>query len=404
MSITDRNKKYSSYSAEDFLQDDYFINSIIKPTRESEIFWEKAVKEKTIHIDDYKAARYFIDSVQIKTAQISNEEIFTLWEDIEIRNKQNLQRKRKRLYIFISSVAGIVAVFISLFSLKNTFYKVPKKIPLSYNIEDVKTPETQTNGIQLILAQNEKVSLEGDDAEIIYHDGEIAINNSDTYLKKKQKAIANEIIYNQLIVPKGKRSLLTFAEGTKLWVNAGTRVVYPSAFSADKREIFIDGEAYLEVSHNQNSPFIVKTKELEVEVLGTSFNIMAYEKDTIRQIVLVSGSVKINMDKGENRVLAPTEMFTLEQGKVDVKSVDTEEYTSWRHGLYQYKSEKLGIILKRLSNYYGKEIECNRIASTFKCTGKLDLKDDLFLVISGISKTVPIECDTIDGKYIITNK
>jgi ferric-dicitrate binding protein FerR (iron transport regulator) len=301
-------------------------------------------------------------------------------------------------------MTGIAAVFAVLFVWNHMPEKSSVKT-LAYDIEDVHVPETAATDIQLILAGNETVSLEGKDAEIAYREDGIEINDQGSSMKKEQTLSEQSVTYNQLIVPKGKRSMLTFAEGSRIWVNAGTRIVYPAVFDKKTREIYVDGEAYLEVSRNEDCPFLVKTKDFNVEVLGTSFNIMAYEKDTVQNVVLVSGIVKIHAeDHVKETVLSPNEMYANSKGASEVKTVNVEDYISWKSGIYQYDSENLGTILKRLSRYYGQEISCMPQSAGLKCSGKLDLKDELEAVLNGIAQTAPVVCQYSDGKYVITNQ
>ncbi|GHV47845.1 hypothetical protein FACS1894181_02160 [Bacteroidia bacterium] len=91
-------------------------------------------------------------------------------------------------------------------------------------------------------------------------------------------------------------------------------------------------------------------------------------------------------------------------GLPEVKTVDVDVYISWKSGIYQYESETLGVILTRLSQYYGQEISCSPQSACLKCSGKLDLKDDLDEVLSGIAKTAPVICHFSENKYLITNK
>lgn len=139
-------------------------------------------------------------------------------------------------------------------------------------------------------------------------------------------------------------------------------------------------------------------------MLGTSFNVTAYEKDTLQSVVIVSGSVKVNTGGKQKAILSPNDMLTFSEDRQQIKKVNVDDYISWRLGIYQYNSENLGAILTRLSRYYGQEIECSMQASRFKCSGKLDLKDDLLTVLNGITQTVPVKCNIDNGKYMITNK
>ncbi len=249
--------------------------------------------------------------------------------------------------------------------------------------------------------------IEGDNAEIIYAKDGITINNQKKEILANKESEKKQTNYNQLIIPLGRRSIFTFSEGTRMWVNAGSRVVYPSTFDKEKREIYVDGEVYLDVTHNETCPFIVKIKDYNIKVLGTSFNITAYEKDNHASVILESGSVQINSNNSDNKketFLSPNENVHCRSGTPLVRKVNTYDYTSWRDGIYQYNNENLGAILIRLSRYYGTKIEYNESVSVLKCSGKLELKEELSQVLNGIAKTAPIKCHFENNKYIVTNK
>jgi hypothetical protein len=389
MSADDKTIKNKICPVDELLQDEYFIHSMIMPTPESEIYWKKAVQEGGVDVDDYELACYFLDSVKAKPQYVVNEEIYDLWERIEFENKQYLKRQKKYFYYCLSAMTGIAAIFIIAFLWYKATYDLPEEVlTISKNIEDVTPPNISNPDIQLILAEDKRVSLEGKEADIIYNENSIAINSKETGYRNEHTG--QRTVYNQLIVPFGKRSMLTFAEGTKIWVNAGTRVVYPATFDKVKREIFVDGEVFLDVVPDKECPFIVKTKKHIVEVLGTSFNITAYEKDTIHNVVLVSGAVKISSPEDKTTVLSPNQLFTYTNGISTIQTVNVDEYISWKSGIYQYDSERLGVLLQRLSRYYGKEIRYTEPISQLKCSGKLDLRDDLQQILSGIARMAPI--------------
>ena len=90
------------------------------------------------------------------------------------------------------------------------------------------------------------------------------------------------------------RSSLTFSDGTKIWVNSGSKVIYPVSFEKKKREIYVEGEVYLDVTHDTSWPFVVRTQQVDVKVLGTSFNVSAYKDDSNMQVTLVEGKVEVN--------------------------------------------------------------------------------------------------------------
>ncbi|WP_085535928.1 FecR family protein [Massilibacteroides vaginae] len=394
-------EKYKFYSAEEFLQDDFFIQSMIHPSDDSVLFWNEAIAQDIIDKEEYAVAHLFICSSQEKRERITQEEMFDLWEDIELRNKDFLKKKEQRLNIYYS-ISAVIAVLLACGFL--FFQPIFFPLDLRSAIEHIDVVDSTSSDIKLILADNKTLSLVGQEADILYNEKGIEINNQETDIKNTQLTSRGAIAYNQLVVPVGKRSMLTLTDGSKIWVNSGTRVVYPVFFDKKKREVFVDGEIFLDVYPMKRKPFIVKTKDHQLEVLGTSFNLTAYERDTVQNIVLVSGSLKVKSQNKKEIVLSPNEMYTYSNGIRQVKTINVEEYISWRNGIYQYQSEQLGIILTRLSRYYGKEINYTDDVSHLRFSGKLDLKDDLSVILKGIATTAPIAYESRSGKYMISKK
>ena len=154
--------------------------------------------------------------------------------------------------------------------------------------------------IQLVLS-DKLIPISGQESQIEYDaKGTVAVNSEKIADVSLNSANSSKRLpeFNQLIVPNGKRSTLILEDGTKLWVNAGSRIVYPVTFADKKREIYVNGEVFLEVTPDKKRPFIVKTKEMDVQVLGTSFNVMAYETDESSSVVLVTGAVQVNPSDG----------------------------------------------------------------------------------------------------------
>lgn len=393
--------RYKGFSAEDLLLDDYFIDSMTNPTVESDTFWKKVVHDGILSYADYQQACYLFDSIQVQPDAISGEEINHLWENIHHANHTlKLAKKKKRNY-FLFWTIGSVASFFLLFFAYIELTSSTSEPDISSAIEQVVAPTGPVTDVQLILANNELITFDEKEVDITYDDENIAVNDT----KLKNQTQTNEsVVYNQLIVPKGKRSTLTFGDGSKIWINAGTRVVYPVAFAGSEREIYVDGEVFLDISRDENRPFIVKSKEFQVEVLGTSFNFMAYESDDVHHVVLVSGTVKVRSESTQEAVLSPSDMFLYENSNSSVQKVNVNDYISWKTGMYQYKSERLDVIMKRLSRYYGEEIACEPEVAHLKCTGKLDLKDDLNVVLKGITQTAPINYKKENERYVIVNK
>ena len=135
-------------------------------------------------------------------------------------------------------------------------------------------------------------------------------------------------------------------------MNAGSKLAYPTEFGKAIREIYVDGEIYIEVAEDEKRPFVIKTEQMDIQVLGTKFNVSAYKADMIKSVVLLSGSVSISSDINRKEIiLNPNQMYSALENTCSVESVDANVYILWTQGLYQFESEELGNILTRLERY-----------------------------------------------------
>ena len=146
-------------------------------------------------------------------------------------------------------------------------------------------------------------------------------------------------------------------DGTKVWLNQSSVLKYPRAFEGKERHVYLDGEAYFEVNKTGH-PFIVSTQGMQIEVLGTTFNISAYPGEEY-QATLVSGSVKVDTGEGQSLVLKPSQQASLipGSGNIQVRTVDTAFYTSWVKGKINFKDQRLEDIMRILSRWYNIEVD-----------------------------------------------
>ena len=164
-------------------------------------------------------------------------------------------------------------------------------------------------------------------------------------------------------------------------------------------QIHVDGEVYMEVYPDKERPFIVKSKKMDVQVLGTKFNISTYESNQEVSVVLVSGKVNVRTDNSIETVLDPSDRLTYEKGTTDIKKVNVENYISWKDGFYTFDNECFSIVLDKLSNYYGKKITYSGAVGSLRCSGSLNLDEDMIKVLTGLGSTMPIDF-TIEREYI----
>lgn len=207
---------------------------------------------------------------------------------------------------------------------------------------------------ELILANGEVVKLRREAQE-----EQVApriVNTGETleYERRKTGTSHDTVRKNTIYVPFGGEYNIRLSDGTRIWVNEGTRVEYPETFVSGTREIFlIIGEIYLEVARDTKHPFIVKTPNGEVEVLGTHFNVRCRDRMTV-ETTLVEGSVKVSA-LGRDTILQPGQQAYVSRCML-VGNVDVEEYICWKDNLFFFKNVPLEEILGKLARWYGFEL------------------------------------------------
>lgn len=389
-------KDYTNYSTEQLLEDDFFRESFFNPTVESQLFWEERMRKDEVLAKEILCANTILCSVPYRKRTFSSKDKDLLW----MRISQTSRRKRLFRYWY-SSVAAVAALLLVAGGFYYTDYLAKDNLTA---IEKVQKPEYPVETVQLIFSDEKKMNIEEDDSRLQYSKkGELHINTQKVNISPEStntdKQKQDEPVYNQLIVPAAKRSFLELADGSKIWVNANTRVVYPVTFEKKKREIYVDGEIYIEVSPDKKRPFVVKSGKMDIRVLGTKFNVTAYEANQEVSVVLVSGKVNVRTDNRIESVLEPSDRLSYEQGSTEIKKVNVENYISWKDGFYTFDNECFSIVLDKLSNYYGKKIIYNAEVEALRCSGSLNLSDDMVKILTGLESTMPVSF-TIEREYI----
>lgn len=340
--------------------------------------------------------------IREKEITTGKEEKEKLWNNIAVDVKKIRAKETKRRKIYIASSVAAIAVILILaisryLSQSNENHSLSQLVHSNYNLHD-------TEEILLIVSQDKQVEVK-DKSDITYaKDGSILIGSEDID-KIVDEDKKEKIEYNQLVVPKGKRTMIMLSDETRMWVNSGSRVIYPRSFTQKTRNVFVEGEVYLEVAHNEKQPFIVETKTFEVQVLGTSFGVCSYNGIETSSVVLVNGAVDVKDIHNNKSRLQPNQLITIDDSglgqKKDVVAID---YISWTQGLFTLHAESFGMILNKLSQYYGVEINFDNIDKNIPITGKLVLKDDFEEVLDGLGAIVPITYTYHNGIYQIKIK
>ncbi|WP_075965965.1 FecR family protein [Parabacteroides massiliensis] len=398
-------KDYTKYKADELLNDDYFLLSELYPTEKDRKFWNQLQQADSVLAGEIESARLFLKDIK----RISNNPILLvdeekeLWKRIQITNALYDKHKKKNRFLKIA-VSIAASLLIILTYGWHTLYNQKQVINYEAMISTIPQTDNPSENVQLVLSKEKKISIEGKDIQLEYtKEGNININSEKTITKKEERKDDKIQTFNQLIVPIGKRSSITFTDGSQIWVNAGSRVIYPAQFTVDSREIFIEGEIYLDIVHDTKRPFIVKTRKMEIRDLGTQFGVSAYDNEANSHVVLVEGKVEIET-KGERKsTLNPNQLFLYnnKNNEKSVHQVNTQDYVAWKDGYYQFNHQKLDIVLEKLCKYYGIKIHWDEKIHELTCSGKLDLKENPEKVLNALQNAAPIKVEKIDDQIFI---
>ena len=221
----------------------------------------------------------------------------------------------------------------------------------------------------------------------------------------REHSVPDIVVQNQLITAKGSKGRFTLPDGSVVWLNSETRLTYPNQFAGDKRLVTLEGEAYFEVAKDAKKPFVVQAGEIDVEVLGTCFNVDSYSSDELVQTALLNGSVKISGKTIKEPVyLKPNELFRYRKSD-QVSSVEEAKvglYADWIKDRLVFDNDYLSDILISMEGRYNMDIECPK---PFAASTRLSFtirQESIEEVLEAISLIAPIRYEIKDRKaYII---
>ena len=259
--------------------------------------------------------------------------------------------KRKQLKLkYWLSYAALLAL---LFSVGIYFMTRPVEQDWTVRTEDLKNISQPT----LLLDNGEQIPLKQDSFSI--QQGNMVIRNNlvgqlSYESDAEQPSEEIKLSWNHLVIPKGNAYELELADGTHVWLNAESELSYPTCFAGETREVRLKGEAYFDVAKNPDCPFVVKTDDVAVRVLGTSFNVSAYQSEPMAHVTLVGGSVAVKTNDEDEFRIVPSQQFCYDKKNhaSDVQVVDTNLYTSWIKGEYIFKNATLDEIFNKLLHWY----------------------------------------------------
>lgn len=360
----------------DFIEDEDFVKWRLTKDEGLEEDWNVFIKANPRLSPIFQEAVVYFERFRIYKEPMPEPDKSILFE--RIHNTAKEIKKKRTLYLYRNYAAAACIALIAGLGLYHIYKQNLNEDSAPFAIEGVQLNEENV----CLVTSSGTASFNSDVCVQIQKNNLISISQHQE--KREIKTDAGQM--NKLIVPLGKRSRVELPDGTKIWLNSGSVLEFPSSFSGNSRDVSLTGEMYAEVA-KYNKPFFVHTAGFKVKVYGTQFNVSAYD-DMLPSVVLVEGSVGVKSQSGSDEVLlVPNDMVVLDKDVFVKKEVDVSLYTSWKDGYLIFENTPVSEVLKQISRYYNLSFVYDdmKAIEERKCSGKIYLSDNLDNVLATIS-------------------
>ncbi|MGX5820685.1 FecR family protein [Chitinophaga lutea] len=305
----------------------------------------------------------------------------------EIKTPPEAKIKPLRALRWVSAIAASLLLLLAVrFFIVNKDVPAPPPVAKRTPAPDIKPGR---NVASLTLADGSQILL--DDA----NDGVLANQGATTVIKAKDGQLVYDEaghpgvagpVYNTITTPYGGQYQVKLPDGTTVWLNAGSTLTFPTVFTGRERVVQLKGEAYFEVAHNTAMPFKVEARGQTVQVLGTKFNIMAYEDEAVVNTTLLQGAVKVS--KGNrSSILQPGEQSTVRGDDINVHAVDLDEALAWKDGYFVFRNEEIGAIMRRIARWYNVSVQMEGQSGKKTFGGKISRSHNISEVLKVLELT-----------------
>ena len=313
--------------------------------------------------------------------------------DVESELERVMRPRRRRLSVLLGRVAAVLlplllggAAIYVMYSKNNASLK---------NVISLHDVEPGTLEAVLVTSDGTLRELQTAGNHINEKDGsKIMVDSARlNYLDNRPESV-RELIYNKLLVGRGHEYMLILNDGTRVWMNSKSELSYPVAFGENVRRVRLSGEAYFEVTKDSVRPFIVEVdRGFEVKVLGTHFNIKAYDTDDSYETTLVEGKVQVSQGNKTKITLEPSEQMVIgKDGRHEVRVVNTSYYTAWHEGWFYFNDESLEQVLTMIGRWYDVDfVFAKENLKEIAVTGKLKRFENLSVILKMLERTTGTE-------------
>jgi len=365
-----------------FLKDEKFIEWKLSPTDELNEYWEEFQQQFPDERENLLLAEAHFAHIRLSSFKVPPREKEAAVE--RLRQSLSAHYRMRTMRRFTYAAVACVIVFVL-----STVYMVQKRAgrpgqELAVSTDYIRGSEQESEDI-LLITGNKTTSFR--------NNVDIQMNADKTARVKDERQGDTQISIgqhtrNKLIVPPGKRSKIVLADGTQVWLNSGSSLEFPSAFTGNTREVRLSGEMYIEVAPDKDKSFHVHVSDFNVKVYGTKFNVSAYSGSS-PSVVLVEGSVSLQATDKQEVFISPNEqaIYSEATGAFNTRKVDVQTFLSWKDGYLTFQDTPMAEALKQIERYYNLSFNYGEGIpfQGLTCTGKIILSDNLDNVMTALT-------------------
>ncbi|MGV3767734.1 MAG: FecR domain-containing protein [Chitinophagaceae bacterium] len=352
-------KAYTKYKLDDFLLDEDFQNWFRNRNHQTSEGWQQFLLEEPLHPESFREAVQVAELIAADGFPENPDTKARLWNNIvEMRSMNSAPVVPLWRRFRVPAIAAAVVLVLAGAAWIGGFFE--KKEAVQVAQKTVNDAQPGSDKATLTLEDGKVIELDVASAGNLATNGNIRVVKKGgelTYEVNDAGAMAGEMAYHKLATPRGGQFRIMLPDGSRVWLNASSSLRFPSSFAANERRVEVTGEAYFEVAKDKQRPFRVMVSGSEVEVLGTSFNIMAYSNEPSVKTTLLEGSVK--MTRGtEEALLVPGQQLVEQEGKMTLKkNVDTGAEVAWKNGMFLFNGAALPQVMRQLERWYDVEVQ-----------------------------------------------
>ena len=350
----------------------------------------RAFVDRLLNPEEYEENRRALDKFQVEEA----------WSKMDKKIGDTKVRKLPS-WKWGVRYAAVVLVLLS----AGVYYwwnseEVREEVPVLYQIA------AGTTGARLTLGDGSVVDVLKDLAvELKEVDGTKIVTDSISIDYSTQETVDTAEVMNTVQTLTGMEYMLTLSDGTRVFLNAETKLKFPTKFRKEERVVVLEGEAYFEVRKDATHPFIVKANDVDVKVLGTSFNLRSYSDENSIATTLVSGKVAVYAGENSEEIVPGEQaVYMKETGKMEVKPIDVTLYTAWHTGKFIFRNETLEEMMSYLSRWYGVKYRfIDEGAKKLQIGARLDRYNNMNPIIEMLKKTGLVNITQVDNMLYISS-